>query len=442
MTTCVALRRGAFGLVRRRSSTIECLASDTNISACRRLPTLLRCEALQTPPPVAPWTTLACADEPFACAPLAHRDLVRRLDNATATPTITAAVTVVRPDSVSDQSCLPTIALGVALALACTLLLVLVRRRFLQTPVDTDSMVVLSTEKHRVELTPPILGSTAFAETLAVDMGDVVLYRIDTAKVTATATTLAAGEFTDIMLGAYQGSPVAIKRLSPTCKRDRTHIVLNLQHELLLHSTLESPYLVQVLGCTWVRRFDLALVKEFMAGGDLRSLYQRQRLDVPSQLCIAKDVALGLRHLHALSLRHARLSSSHVLVDLSGHAKLIGHGLDGSCDALLLGSERFRWVAPEVLHGDVVTEAADLYAFGTLLWEMDQHDAPFAAYQEAQGWTAAQMMEKVRRNRRLPLPFSATCPNTMRDVALQCMAFDPSDRMSALDVCIRLDSLS
>ncbi|KDO19408.1 serine/threonine protein kinase [Saprolegnia parasitica CBS 223.65] len=205
---------------------------------------------------------------------------------------------------------------------------------------------------------------------------------------------------------------------------------------------MASPYLVHILGCTWVRRFDLALVKEYMAGGDLRSLYQRQRLDVPTQLRIAKDIAMGLRHLHTLSLRHTRLSSSHVLVDLNGHAKLIGHGLDGSGDELFLGSERFRWIAPEVLHGECVTEAADVYAFGTLLWEMDQHDAPFAAYQDAQGWTSAQMMEKVRRNRRLPLPFSATCPHTMRDVALQCMSFDPRDRMSALDMSLRLDSLT
>ena len=36
-----------------------------------------------------------------------------------------------------------------------------------------------------------------------------------------------------------------------------------------------------------------------------------------------------------------------------------------------------HWMAPEVLRGEVYTDASDVYSFGALLWEMLEGEVPY-----------------------------------------------------------------
>jgi serine/threonine protein kinase len=36
-----------------------------------------------------------------------------------------------------------------------------------------------------------------------------------------------------------------------------------------------------------------------------------------------------------------------------------------------------HWMAPEVLRGEVYTDSADVYSFGSILWEMLNREIPF-----------------------------------------------------------------
>jgi serine/threonine protein kinase len=51
-----------------------------------------------------------------------------------------------------------------------------------------------------------------------------------------------------------------------------------------------------------------------------------------------------------------------------------------------------NWAAPEVLQGDVYTQAADVYALGLVLWEIFSGEAPYDQELE----NDADGMERVR----------------------------------------------
>ncbi len=91
---------------------------------------------------------------------------------------------------------------------------------------------------------------------------------------------------------------------------------------------------------------------------------------------IAREVALGIYYLHCCKppVLHLDLKSANVLLDQHGQAKVCDFGLahlkldGGGVMTARTGSP--MWTAPEVLKGETITEAADTYSFGMLLFEL------------------------------------------------------------------------
>ncbi|KDO30668.1 hypothetical protein SPRG_04569 [Saprolegnia parasitica CBS 223.65] len=97
---------------------------------------------------------------------------------------------------------------------------------------------------------------------------DLSMLRLDTALLQAI-DYVAEGAYGQVWRGTYQGDTVAIKRLLPG-KASRVALA-NLAEEILLASTMQSPYIVQLLGASWRTPSDLQMVLEWMDRGDLRS---------------------------------------------------------------------------------------------------------------------------------------------------------------------------
>eukprot|EP00931_Biecheleriopsis_adriatica_P088130 TRINITY_DN62508_c0_g1_i1.p1 TRINITY_DN62508_c0_g1~~TRINITY_DN62508_c0_g1_i1.p1 ORF type:complete len:1048 (+),score=154.81 TRINITY_DN62508_c0_g1_i1:20-3163(+) len=90
---------------------------------------------------------------------------------------------------------------------------------------------------------------------------------------------------------------------------------------------------------------------------------------------LARGICAGIAHLHSCSLVHADLKSSNVLVNFSsGVLKPLlcdfGHAAVRSVPSPHHRCGTPHWAAPEVLRGEGLGPAADIYSLGVMLWEM------------------------------------------------------------------------
>ncbi|EFN53383.1 hypothetical protein CHLNCDRAFT_25821 [Chlorella variabilis] len=108
-----------------------------------------------------------------------------------------------------------------------------------------------------------------------------------------------------------------------------------------------------------------------------------KRLTWVRLLSLALDAAKGMLYLHSRSppIAHRDLKSANLLVDSQWHVKVADFSLSRTLE---LGATSFtvvqtnpRWLAPEVLDGMPGQLPADVWAFGTVLWELLTWRLPF-----------------------------------------------------------------
>jgi serine/threonine-protein kinase len=128
------------------------------------------------------------------------------------------------------------------------------------------------------------------------------------------------------------------------------------------------------------------LVLEYVDGQSLRQ-YLTGRMPLPTDeaLRLADQIAAALAFAHSHGVAHRDVKPENVLVDADGHAKLADFGI-----ALLSGARRVTWrwlndgvgtpdyMAPEQIQGKRGDERTDVYALGTMLYEMLSGRVPFS----------------------------------------------------------------
>jgi len=175
------------------------------------------------------------------------------------------------------------------------------------------------------------------------------------------------------------------------------------QRELAISKSLQHPNLVAVYGS--ISAPLPLIVQEYCAGGSLHDLLHKSSaatVDAPSltaaltmeqRLKIALDVARGMVLLHALSpaVVHRDLKSGNVLLAQPVRssqaiplAKVADFGLARvtksqglEADFMTKGAGSLRWMAPEVINGSDYGLPADVYSYGSLLFELLTYSIPF-----------------------------------------------------------------
>lgn len=89
------------------------------------------------------------------------------------------------------------------------------------------------------------------------------------------------------------------------------------------------------------------------------------------------ETADALTYLHSRSVVHGDIKAPNVLVSDNVHALLCDFGLskfdDGTTTTGLKGAGSLRWQAPELLGGERKSFESDVYAFGMMIAEVQQH---------------------------------------------------------------------
>jgi len=125
------------------------------------------------------------------------------------------------------------------------------------------------------------------------------------------------------------------------------------------------------------------------------------RISVRETVTLAEGIAAGVAYLHAGKVVHADLKSSNILVDFAVFREPVpricdfGHAAVRSVPAPHHRLGTPHWAAPEVLRGEALGPAADVYSTGVVCWEMLTREVPHSGLSFGQvlacvgwaGWT-------------------------------------------------------
>jgi eukaryotic-like serine/threonine-protein kinase len=192
---------------------------------------------------------------------------------------------------------------------------------------------------------------------------------------------------------------------------------------------LEHPSIVRVLKQPEKSR--LYLVMELAEGTSLRALLDAERrLPVEQALDLARQVGNALAYMHSRGVIHRDLKPENVLVGESGQIKIIDFGI-----ALDESARRMTWfglsatvgtptyMAPEQINGRRGDARTDIYALGTMLYEMVTGELPHSG-------ASSQAIMRAKTTEP-PLPPSRHWPEIdpgLEEIILHAIEMSPSER--------------
>lgn len=193
------------------------------------------------------------------------------------------------------------------------------------------------------------------------------------------------------------------------------------------------------------------LVLEYIEGESLAQRLQRGPLPMADVLRIGAEIASALDVAHKHGIVHRDLKPANVMLTKSG-AKLLDFGLAkpapiaaaASADAATLAKSlteegtivgTFQYMAPEQLEGGEADPRSDIFALGSILYEMSTGTAAF------HGKTRVSLIASILSSEPKPVgELAPMTPPSFEHLVRTCLAKDPDRRFqSAHDVLLELN---
>jgi serine/threonine-protein kinase len=152
---------------------------------------------------------------------------------------------------------------------------------------------------------------------------------------------------------------------------------------------LTHPHIAHLLDAGVTTDAQPYLVLEYIDGEPIDRYCEHHALDTRARLALFLEVLDAVSHAHASLIVHRDLKPSNVLVDKSGHVKLLDFGIaklldDEAGDAPVTreGESAMTpyFATPEQVSGGSITTATDIYQLGVLLFVMLTGRHPAAAH--------------------------------------------------------------
>ena len=211
-----------------------------------------------------------------------------------------------------------------------------------------------------------------------------------------TLKLIGLGATSEVYLGKYKGSNVAIKKIK--VKDINDNFYKEYQNELSILTSIRHSNLIVFLG-TILEENNLCLITEYCEGGTLYDLlYKKKNIEIPWNLklkfLIDISKAIYFLHTNEPTIIHRDLKSlnilltSEILENNSNEHVVVKIGDFGLSQMLsknsknqgLKGIGSVQWMAPETLQSntlDNINEKVDVYSFGIIIWEIYARTQPY-----------------------------------------------------------------
>jgi len=180
------------------------------------------------------------------------------------------------------------------------------------------------------------------------------------------------------------------------------------------------------------------LVLEYLEGKPLRG-----PLPADDALRVAVQIAAALEAAHRKGITHRDLKPANIMVAEDGSVKLLDFGLaklsgDGSTDITrtLAGSVMgtAAYMAPEQAQGRPLDARADIFSFGSVVYEL------FAGRRAFPGDSMALVLSSILRDN--PAPLGSIAPPGLEPIVMRCLRKQVADRFQEMrEVRIALEAL-
>ncbi|OQR89857.1 kinase, partial [Thraustotheca clavata] len=171
--------------------------------------------------------------------------------------------------------------------------------------------------------------------------------------------------------------------------------------------------------------------KPIIAGDDAPNFLWTEK--ITTLLAIA-DV---LMYLHCFDIIHRDLKSRNILLDSTKVTKLtdFGKSREVTSETMTIGVGTYRWMVPEILYSNHYSTAADIYAFGMVIYEFNMHHIPYSDNRndEGQALVDTAIMSLVMQGAIKPT-LTDSCPTWIRKLAEDCIAMKAEDHPTAINV--------
>lgn len=244
-----------------------------------------------------------------------------------------------------------------------------------------------------------------------------------------------------LWLGEYQDTKVVALKFLP---RELAMDIEGLNAVRLSYAPLRHDNIVTFLGSSWTDREEVLIVVEHMAKGSLKTVLADETIDLPwhQRLQLSKDICLGLNFIRSIqgSFLSQNLTTRSVLVDAQLTCKLdiFDYALSLREDLVPVrsfGNGDIANRAPELLKGEEITAAAEVYALGVIFCEISSRSKLYGQVAEERGQTMADIFiaTEVVAQRLKPSP-AEDAPANFQEWTLRCLAYKPSERPTICEV--------
>jgi eukaryotic-like serine/threonine-protein kinase len=185
------------------------------------------------------------------------------------------------------------------------------------------------------------------------------------------------------------------------------------------------------------------ITMQFVEGTDLDSILSRGKIPFERTLSFATQLASGLSAAHDVDVIHRDLKPKNILIDAHDIVYISDFGLAKSTESTMAGLTRTgeilgtpRYISPEQVQGKTADHRSDLYALGTIFFEMASGAQPFS------GQSMMELMfQRVQEAPRDLRSVAADVPDYFCRVVMRCLERDPAARYaSARDVLHDLEA--